>query len=368
MRESLREQARLRRTGIMLGVVCVVFLAVWKLPEFPVVAWKAFLTPKDLIELENQTRQTLIQVIAGAAIIAGLYLVWRRMTATEHLASQALATVRDGQLTDRFSRAVQQFGSDKTEIRLGGIYALERIAHESERDHWPVMEVLCAYIREAAAWRDERPATRLSADVQAILTVVGRRSRQFETAEHHRINLSRTDLRMADLQKAQLGGALLVGAHLEGADLGSATLEKADLRGAFLSEADLVQANLAGADLREAHLEGAYLVEALLTGADMAAARLDGAYLGGAHLENADLSGAYLEGAYLHKAKLEGASLHGARMLNAVGLSRALRAQANLANAEADAEAEDEHAPPLPISIDDTNNGVDRVTPIRARA
>src|SRR5262249_35658285 len=123
-----------------------------------------------------------------------------------------------------------------------------------------------------------------------------------------------------------------------------------------------------GADLREAHLEGAYLVEARLTDADMAAVRLDGAYLGGAHLENADLSGAYLEGAYLHKAKMDGASLHGARTLNAVGLSRELRAQANLAKAEADAEAEDDHLAAMPISIDDTNNGVDRVTPIRARA
>jgi uncharacterized protein YjbI with pentapeptide repeats len=367
MRESLKERAHVRRAIVILGLACVVFLAVWKLPEWPVLAWKAFLTPKDLIELENQTRQTLIQVIAGAAIVAGLYLVWRRMTATEHLAGEALATVREGQLTDRFSRAVQQFGSDKVEIRLGGIYALERIAQESERDHWPVMEVLCAYVREAAAWREERPAARLSVDVQAVLTVVGRRSRRFETAEHHRINLSRTDLRMADLQKAQLGNALLVGCHLEGADLGNATLEKADLRGAFLSETDLVQANLAGADLREAHLEGAYLVEARLTGADMAAARLDGAYLGGAHLENADLSGAYLEGAYLHKAKMEGASLHGARMVNAVGLSRELRAQASLAKAEAEAEDE-EHLPHMPISIDDTSNGVDRVTPIRARA
>lgn len=367
MRESLKEQARLRRTGVMLGLICVVFLAVWKLPEWPVLAWKAFLTPKDLIELENQTRQTLIQVIAGAAIVGGLYLVWRRMTATEQLASEALATVREGQLTDRFSRAVQQFGSDKVEIRLGGIYALERIAQESERDHWPVMEVLCAYVRDAAAWHEERPATRLPVDVQAILTVVGRRSQRFETAEHHRINLSRTDLRMADLQRAQLGNALLLGTHLEGADLGNAVLEKADLRGAYLSETDLVQANLAGADLRESHLEGAYLVEARLTGADLAAARLDGAYLGGAHLENADLSGAYLEGAYLHKAKMEGASLHGARMVNAVGLSRELRAQANLAKAEADAEGDDDHMP-MPISIDDTNNGVDRVTPIRARA
>ncbi|MEL7000341.1 MAG: hypothetical protein AAFP68_18960, partial [Pseudomonadota bacterium] len=36
------------------------------------------------------------------------------------------------------------------EVRLGAIYALERIAQDSERDHITVMETLCAYIRENA--------------------------------------------------------------------------------------------------------------------------------------------------------------------------------------------------------------------------
>jgi len=35
-------------------------------------------------------------------------------------------------------------------VRLGGIYALERIANESEQDHWPIMEVLCTYVRNVA--------------------------------------------------------------------------------------------------------------------------------------------------------------------------------------------------------------------------
>ncbi|MEM7178897.1 MAG: hypothetical protein AAF503_14460 [Pseudomonadota bacterium] len=36
------------------------------------------------------------------------------------------------------------------EVRLGGIYALERIAQDSLRDHIQVMEILCAYIRNNA--------------------------------------------------------------------------------------------------------------------------------------------------------------------------------------------------------------------------
>src|SRR3982751_6161439 len=38
-------------------------------------------------------------------------------------------------------------GGPNLEVRLGAIYALERIPRDSERDHWPIMEVLCAYVR-----------------------------------------------------------------------------------------------------------------------------------------------------------------------------------------------------------------------------
>ena len=33
------------------------------------------------------------------------------------------------------------------EVRLGAIYALERIAQDSLRDHIPVVEILCTYVR-----------------------------------------------------------------------------------------------------------------------------------------------------------------------------------------------------------------------------
>jgi hypothetical protein len=55
---------------------------------------------------------------------------------------------RQGQMTDRYAKAVEQLGSDKMDVRIGGIYALERIAHDSRRDHSPIMEVLSAFVRE----------------------------------------------------------------------------------------------------------------------------------------------------------------------------------------------------------------------------
>jgi hypothetical protein len=55
---------------------------------------------------------------------------------------------REGQVTDRYTKAIEQLGSEKLDVRIGGIYALERIARDSARDHPTVMEVLTAFIRE----------------------------------------------------------------------------------------------------------------------------------------------------------------------------------------------------------------------------
>jgi hypothetical protein len=63
------------------------------------------------------------------------------------------------------SRAIDQLGKvdDKGnklfEIRIGGIYALQRIARESEEDYWPIMEILTAYVREHAPWPPEEPSS-----------------------------------------------------------------------------------------------------------------------------------------------------------------------------------------------------------------
>jgi hypothetical protein len=55
---------------------------------------------------------------------------------------------RQRRITESFSKAVEQLGSDKLEMRLGGIYALERISKESPDDYWTVMENLTAFVRE----------------------------------------------------------------------------------------------------------------------------------------------------------------------------------------------------------------------------
>jgi hypothetical protein len=223
------------------------------------------LSSENRFDRENEARKTLAQIIGGIFVLAGLYS-----------STQTLTTAREGQITDRFTKAIDQLGSvdasgkPKLEIRLGGIYALERIARDSEKDHWPVMEVLTAYVRENSSVRS-RPVTvkphigpiavvqpalimgeHPRADIQAILTVLGRREMTYERVGQV------IDLIDVYLFSADLTGAYLQRAHLNRADLSGADLSRADLGGAYLSGAVL---------------DGAYLSGAVLDGADLSKAR-----------------------------------------------------------------------------------------------
>jgi hypothetical protein len=72
------------------------------------------------LRLQNDVRTTLLQALGGAAVLTGAWAAWRQL----HL-------LREGQITERFTRAIDHLGSDQLDIRLGGIYALERIALDS---------------------------------------------------------------------------------------------------------------------------------------------------------------------------------------------------------------------------------------------
>ena len=230
---------------------------------------------------------------------------------------------REGQVTDRYTKAIEQLGSKELDVRIGGIYALERVARDSARDHPTVVEVLTAFIREHSheQWppsddpvgRSQEQSTR--PDVQAALTVLGRR-------DAHR-DIRSIDLTGAILSGANLDGADLARALLRGADLARASLVGADLTGARLRDADLTSASLVGADLTDAILEGAKLARAILARANLSGAfliigaDLTGAILNGAILNGADLDGADLTSASLDRADLTGASLVGADLTSA---------------------------------------------------
>lgn len=261
----------------------------------------------DRLKAQNDLRTTLLQALGGAVVLLGT--------------ARTLHLNREGQITERFTRAIDQLGSEKLEVRLGGIYALERIARNSPTDHGPVVEVLTAFLREHARQRradpgDDLRASSLRADIHAAAKVLCRREIRHEP-QGFRLDMSDVDLRDASLANARLDGATLRGSQLDGADLQRAQLADADLWGARLRGARLAESRLTRAVANSVHLEGADLRKADLGNARLPGANSAGAFLAGADMRDADLRSAILDGADLKGANLDGANLQGARVRGA---------------------------------------------------
>ncbi|MFI9407768.1 pentapeptide repeat-containing protein [Nocardia sp. NPDC052316] len=113
-------------------------------------------------------------------------------------------------VTDLFAKAVEHLGSDDAPVRLGGIYALERLAHNNERYRHVTADVLCAYLRMPVR-REVSDEEHVRLAIQRILT---RRTRSGPD--------SWADLRL-DLAGAKLDGFDASGCDFSDVDFTGAT-------------------------------------------------------------------------------------------------------------------------------------------------
>lgn len=298
------ESPPVRRVAALLllgAVLAGLVLAIQRVPEWQVkrasvrsavLNPESRTTPADVAALQNEMRKTFIQVVGGVFAFVALYFTYRRVKVAEQ-----------GHITDRYTKAIEQLGAltaenkPNVEVRLGAIYALERIALDSPRDHWTIMEVLTAYVRQNAPAPTEEPtkignivaiAKKPATEIQAILTVLGRRKRDAKREG----NGQQLDLRNSDLR-----GANCIGANLDGA-----RFEDTYLNGAWFNGA-----HLDGVWFYKGHLEGANFYQAHLDRARFDQAQLDKVYFDKAHLDKAEFTKTHLDGAtfnYICKARV----------------------------------------------------------------
>jgi membrane protein implicated in regulation of membrane protease activity len=300
--QNLHQYSLLRNAWVRLAIALGILLTVALLAALAFLVRWYFTTDltvtarKDLVQGLASVAQAVAVLLTGVVALLGLYFTRRNtdrqlaqarestnkqleqaresQERTQASARETLQLTERGQITERFTRAIDQLGAShengepKLEIRLGGIYALERIARDSpERDYSTVMEVLTAYVQENTPWRpkeaakdntmpedtrqeggDDRdskdntqdetttpPETR--ADIKAILDVLRRREEN-RIPEERRVPL--------DLRRANLQGANLQGANLQGANLHEAKgLVQEQLDRAIIDDGTLLPEDLA---------------------------------------------------------------------------------------------------------------------------
>ncbi|APH74247.1 pentapeptide repeat-containing protein [Aquibium oceanicum] len=365
------------------------------------------------------------------AILGAPFVIWRAI-----VAQKTVNVAEQGMITDRINKAVEGLGAEKTvkqvietpryrkgddggwlrdaegrlvvdkgpdgadlvdretvertrpnlEVRIGAIYALERIAQDSLRDHIQIMEILCAYIRENApasqapvlpeppefdlgdidgsmkaleTWKEElRQAlairgaddgpVRPREDIQVALTVIGRRGQRQRAREsggapayeeavgaYPPYPLSEDAAAIEKWREDNAGWRTKLYAWRDVArpyrlDLRGTNLAGADLSKGWFDHANFAESRLEGANLIMAGLNGANLSGAGLNGADLTWAGLNDANLSGAGLNGANLSGAGINGAYLIGAGLNGANLSGAGVDRSTSFTNAKASKATV--------------------------------------
>jgi uncharacterized protein YjbI with pentapeptide repeats len=325
----------LAELAVAFGIAVVGGLLVWAgvmpsrlAPPVPTETLNEISDPRGRLEvadartrLRHDLRNGALQLLTVLAVLVGAGLGFQQLAEDRDQASQDRQLTRQGQASERFTRAIDQLGSRRVETRIGGIYGLHQIAEQAPENTGPVGEVLLAWLNGRPRPRipPDTPLREYAPDVQAALTVLTGQRRYASIvrrldleqqgllgADLTRANLSVANLTRANLSVADLADADLSFAQLNGADLTYARLSKARLEGALLTGA-----NLTGTSLRNTDLSNSNLFRANLTNANLHGANLSNAYLTEANLSGADLAGANLASADLKSARLRGAEADG---------------------------------------------------------
>src|SRR5215211_2715447 len=227
----------------------------------------------ERLKLQHDVRVGLLQAVAGVAVIAAVAATWQQLDTDRRQLRQQLEAAGQEQASERFARALDQLGSEQLDVRLGGIYGLERIAARGAetaaaagayrppgpegsgeprrgapvgregsgeprrgapvggddppgpgwwagQDWVQVYEILSAYVRTTSHRPPIGPTTWTAAlhirqpDVHAAVTVLARRT---VLAGDPPLDLAGSLLPAARLGSARLAGADLGGANLAGA-------------------------------------------------------------------------------------------------------------------------------------------------------
>ena len=265
-----------------------------------------------------------------ASALALLLAVWRSITADSQAATaQAQLVLAERESLDaRYQKGADMLSSENISTRIGGVYALKRLAVNHPKEfHIQVMELLCAFVRNPYKAEDSEESD--SEDFTAAVETIIHRSDDAIAIEEasrptpekafpdHRRTIEegfRVNLKDADLSQAALSHAKLRGAVLDNVTMPRFVCDDADFSGSSMSDCKINHAMFFSAAFDKAQMNfadmskssffdcsfvetemGVDLSESSLEGANLCGASFSAANLTNTKLENADLSGTIFE-------------------------------------------------------------------------
>ena len=240
--------------------------------------------------------------LLAVSVIGLPFVIWRSFTAHKQA-----KTSESGLQNDRYQKGAEMLGNKSLATRLGGVYALERLAKEQpEAYHMQIMKLFCAFSRHPTAdsaiefkQNDETTSTetcQARLDVHAVVVAIGRRTKKQIDIENKKEYSSgkfypdyQIDLSHACLRKIFLDAANLANVNFNGADFSDAKFVHGDI-----SDSNLANANLSGAKLFHTNLSKAALIGIDLSGVNLSGVNLSG--VKGLTQEQLDKAGQHPDG------------------------------------------------------------------------
>lgn len=184
-----------------LALITLWIMPVW-LTEHPHIA-----DPAERQKAIADARTGMVTFLAFIGAFGGLYYTSRTFRQGQESLRHTSETLRlgeRGQITDRYSRAVEQLGSEAVDVCIGGIYSLQRLIADCPTEEATIIHVLSAFVRREARLthdgsipcpaRDrDRDPFKPSFRVQAALNVLARTMGRHSDAS--------PDLRDSDLRR-----------------------------------------------------------------------------------------------------------------------------------------------------------------------
>lgn len=268
--------------------------------SWPGMAWGWLRKTPGGYESGSTTVRNLGLILAG--LIALPLTLWRIRVADSQAkaahqqvesSQDQVVTSQRSLLNERYQKGAEMLGSEVLSVRLGGIFALARLARERPGEyHVQIMRLFCAFVQNPTFEDSEdvgssnrhihRGPQKIRPDVQEIMTAIGKRSDsqiQIELQEEYKLDLHEVNLNHAELVEANLFYANLQKASLFDSKLIMANLSRAWMPETDLSKAELIRADLSGTSLIKAKLHSANLHGAKLYGVNFSRADLSGAIL-----------------------------------------------------------------------------------------
>jgi len=258
------------------------------------------------LTLENEFRKTVAQTIGGLLVLGGLFFTWGQLSATR----ESISISQQVFLTDRYSKAIDQLGSNNPQIRLGGIFSLEKLASGSKEYISVVNKVLATYIRQ----KSKDTSTYAFEEIQAAVGIISFRetNRDYLIDDDHGVNISNSLLKATNFDNARLAHAKMVNSIFT-----ESTFTNADLSNVSGMEADFSKTNLTNSNLSQSNFYGGSFEQSIMKGSVIKNSNFQLVNLSEANLINCDLNGSDLSDANLY-----GTILYGTDLSKAKGITR----------------------------------------------